>query len=515
MPDVHQGYGLPVGGIAATELPDGVVSLGGVGNDINCGARLLGLPLTEAELRPPAGAARARDLPHCSRRSGQDEGRARAVARSSTACSEGLPSAEASEDLERTESEGCPLRGRPLAAVSNGRTSEAPASSGQWARGTTSSAAASRPCLRRARGRGLGAGPRGSADGAHPLGARGASGIRNCTDGVSGWTRRCAVTASSCSPPARRGPASSPEGRAYSPRWPRPPTSPGPTAVGDRRRGARRRRLVLGHSAVVEPRHSRRRTQRRARSSKAKGRDPLVHRKGATRAFPAGSVEIPEPYRLVGQPVFIRQHGHLELRPRRGAGLDRARLREHLPRRRPRPHGCSEAGLRGGAATRARSAHRRPVAVEQGPGRRGAARLAGHVERVVDHRGVGSPCGGRATNPNRGSQRLVPHPAIHAGFWPAITAALEPTLLLTKAHQTLPRPSATSGLSRSPAKPARPVLVGADELGAWGSRPALLEGAHDEPTVLLRRPRCRAAALSLAGSGGGSTPRRRRRARRV
>src|SRR5918911_5465896 len=37
MPDIHQGYGFPVGGLAATELPDGVVSPGGVGYDINCG----------------------------------------------------------------------------------------------------------------------------------------------------------------------------------------------------------------------------------------------------------------------------------------------------------------------------------------------------------------------------------------------------------------------------------------------------------------------------------------------
>ena len=35
MPDIHQGYGFPVGGLAATELPDGVVSPGGVGYDIN------------------------------------------------------------------------------------------------------------------------------------------------------------------------------------------------------------------------------------------------------------------------------------------------------------------------------------------------------------------------------------------------------------------------------------------------------------------------------------------------
>ena len=50
MPDIHQGYGFPVGGIAATELPDGVVSPGGVGYDINCGVRLLRAPLAADEL---------------------------------------------------------------------------------------------------------------------------------------------------------------------------------------------------------------------------------------------------------------------------------------------------------------------------------------------------------------------------------------------------------------------------------------------------------------------------------
>src|SRR2546422_9146889 len=50
MPDVHQGYGFSVGGIAATERPDGVVSPGGVGYDINCGVRLLALPIGGDEL---------------------------------------------------------------------------------------------------------------------------------------------------------------------------------------------------------------------------------------------------------------------------------------------------------------------------------------------------------------------------------------------------------------------------------------------------------------------------------
>src|SRR5512143_912320 len=50
MPDMHEGYGFPVGGVAATLLPDGVVSPGGVGFDINCGVRLIATPLTRAEL---------------------------------------------------------------------------------------------------------------------------------------------------------------------------------------------------------------------------------------------------------------------------------------------------------------------------------------------------------------------------------------------------------------------------------------------------------------------------------
>jgi tRNA-splicing ligase RtcB len=41
MPDVHEGYGFPIGGVAATKFPDGAISPGGIGYDINCGVRLL------------------------------------------------------------------------------------------------------------------------------------------------------------------------------------------------------------------------------------------------------------------------------------------------------------------------------------------------------------------------------------------------------------------------------------------------------------------------------------------
>ena len=58
MPDIHQGYGFPIGGVAATDPAEGgVISPGGVGFDINCGVRLLSSPLTADEVRP-----RLRDL---------------------------------------------------------------------------------------------------------------------------------------------------------------------------------------------------------------------------------------------------------------------------------------------------------------------------------------------------------------------------------------------------------------------------------------------------------------------
>lgn len=49
MPDIHQGYGFPIGGVAATDWETGVVSPGGVGFDICCGVRLLAGDLTEGE----------------------------------------------------------------------------------------------------------------------------------------------------------------------------------------------------------------------------------------------------------------------------------------------------------------------------------------------------------------------------------------------------------------------------------------------------------------------------------
>ncbi len=52
MPDMHEGYGFPVGGVAATEAPDGLVSPGGIGFDINCGVRLLVSSLDRVSIAP-------------------------------------------------------------------------------------------------------------------------------------------------------------------------------------------------------------------------------------------------------------------------------------------------------------------------------------------------------------------------------------------------------------------------------------------------------------------------------
>ncbi|MEK7729224.1 MAG: RtcB family protein [candidate division KSB1 bacterium] len=52
MPDIHWGYGFPIGGVAAFDVDSGVISPGGVGYDINCGVRLMASALTREEVAP-------------------------------------------------------------------------------------------------------------------------------------------------------------------------------------------------------------------------------------------------------------------------------------------------------------------------------------------------------------------------------------------------------------------------------------------------------------------------------
>ncbi len=52
MPDVHQGYGMPIGGVMAARVPDGIISPGAVGYDINCGVRVLASSIDYASAKP-------------------------------------------------------------------------------------------------------------------------------------------------------------------------------------------------------------------------------------------------------------------------------------------------------------------------------------------------------------------------------------------------------------------------------------------------------------------------------
>lgn len=61
MPDIHEGYGFPIGGVAATLWPDGAISPGGIGYDINCGVRLLRTGISQSEFAPSREAL-AQDL---------------------------------------------------------------------------------------------------------------------------------------------------------------------------------------------------------------------------------------------------------------------------------------------------------------------------------------------------------------------------------------------------------------------------------------------------------------------
>src|SRR6266545_1996590 len=118
MPDIHQGYGFPVGGLAATELPDGVMSPGGVGYDINCGVRLLAAPLSAEEL-----GGRKEALVHEISRAvragaGKDSGRLLRGAELDRVLTDGSRVVGSAEDVERTESDGR-LAGADPAAVSD------------------------------------------------------------------------------------------------------------------------------------------------------------------------------------------------------------------------------------------------------------------------------------------------------------------------------------------------------------------------------------------------------------
>jgi tRNA-splicing ligase RtcB len=309
MPDVHQGYGFPVGGVAAMELPDGVVSPGGVGYDINCGVRLLALPLSEAELaqrREPLVHELSRAIPAGTGK----RGASRLTRAELEAVLRGGPRGLVArgiaheEDLERTESEGCVPAAEP-AAVSARAHERGAGQLGTVGAGNhfievqrvdqvfDSAAAAAF----------------GLAEGQLTVlihsGSRGL-GHQVCTDYVR--TMDAALARYRIALPDRQlacAPASSPEGRQYLAAMAAAANFAfaNRQAMADAVRGAIAR--VLGPVTAQATRQVYDVAHNIAKVERHDGRELLVHRKGATRAYPAGSAEIPAAYRAVGQPVFI------------------------------------------------------------------------------------------------------------------------------------------------------------------------------------------------------------------
>ncbi|MBN1956052.1 MAG: RtcB family protein [Anaerolineae bacterium] len=123
MPDFHQGYGFPIGGVAAMDANSGVISPGGVGYDINCGVRLLGTHLDKPDVMPHLENLTAAIYQACPSGVG-GKGRVRVSEReldelvvqgSRWALKRGLAH---SEDLAHTEEGGC-LPGANPGAVSS------------------------------------------------------------------------------------------------------------------------------------------------------------------------------------------------------------------------------------------------------------------------------------------------------------------------------------------------------------------------------------------------------------
>lgn len=118
MPDAHEGYGFPVGGVAAFRAEDGVISPGGVGYDINCGVRLLASDINFGEVRhrlEPLMTDLARAVPSGAGKGGRlkfgGEDMNRVLGEGCRYLAEiGMATAE---DLERTEAEGSFQRADP------------------------------------------------------------------------------------------------------------------------------------------------------------------------------------------------------------------------------------------------------------------------------------------------------------------------------------------------------------------------------------------------------------------
>jgi tRNA-splicing ligase RtcB len=314
MPDAHWGYGLPVGGVVATHPEEGVVSPGAVGYDIGCGVRLMRTRLTRADVAARVEAladALYREVP-CGVGS---EGALR-VARNELArvltqgarWAVGRGLGEAS-DLEHCE-EGGALAGADPAAVSDAACQRGRGQLGTLGSGNHFLEVQEVEAVYDAAGAAaLGLEPGGVTVMIH-CGSRGL-GHQVCTDHVrdvahklGGWGITLPDRQLACAP------LRSPEAQAYlgAMRAAANFAWANRQCIAHAVRRAFEAALArspgdLGLSLVYDVAHNIAKFETHATSA---GRVRcLVHRKGATRAFPAGHPDVPAAYRAVGQPVLV------------------------------------------------------------------------------------------------------------------------------------------------------------------------------------------------------------------
>ena len=311
MPDIHQGYGFPIGGVAATDWRTGVVSPGGVGFDINCGVRLLASSLEKGEVTPKLRELvnqLFRDVPSGTGSEGQvpcsfaeldhvlERGAAWAVERSYGAAA----------DVEFCEESGAMAGADPKTvsdrAKQRGRTQIGTLGSGnhflevQYVERVFEPETAA----------GFGLRPNQVVVLIH-CGSRGL-GHQVCTDFLKVMNE--AMRRYSISLPDRQlacVPIRSEEAKNYLAAM----AASANFAWANRQaithftRGAFRR--IFGEGAQLRVVYDVAHNMAKHERHKVNGgeREVLVHRKGATRSFPAGAPGLPDAYHDVGQPVLI------------------------------------------------------------------------------------------------------------------------------------------------------------------------------------------------------------------
>ena len=316
MPDIHWGYGFPIGGVAATEVEKGgVVSPGGVGFDINCGVRMLRTDLTESEVRPrlkqlmdtlyrqvPTGLGVGGRL----RLDRKDVDRVlHQGARWAVEQGFGEP-----DDLEVTEDQGCIAGADPQAVGDRPKTRGAPQLGTVGSGNHFLEVQTAAEILDPEAARSLGIRETGQVTVLIHCGSRGL-GHQVCTDSlkvIEAVTSRYDIQL-----PDRQlaaVPVKSPEGQDYLGAM----RAAANFAWANRQVLAHWTRLAfeevfglswrqLGMEQVYDVSHN----MAKIEDHIVDGRPATlcVHRKGATRAFPPGHPDTPDRYRDVGQPVLV------------------------------------------------------------------------------------------------------------------------------------------------------------------------------------------------------------------